>query len=557
MNVELSAELELSDEAGAPFAISPDGRRLVVAMGQPPMLHIRGMNQLEFTVLSGTEEARNPFFSPDGRWIAFFTGQNLKKVSVTGGAPLTLCDVQRSRGGSWGADDFIVLATHTQVGLSRISAAGGELEPLTELDSESRERSHRWPQHLPGGRGVLFTRQARGENFNESLIELFDLETRQRTVLHRGGSQARYVPGGFLVFVRENTLFAARFDLDRLALDGAPVPVVEQISFDSSDGGSKFTVSPTGVLMYVEGEPFANWAGTISRIDRDGTETRLLTDSAAYHSSAVSPDGNFVATSIIQSSASGLRNIWILDLEREVMTRLTFTESTDWWPSWTPDGRYVTFSSDRNGDMNLYRKPADGSGDAERLTTNNDSGEWAGGSWSPDGSTLLFTQFKGSNNIAVLQSGVDGSVKSFLKTESNEQFPKFSPDGHWVAYQSSESGDREIYVRPYPGPGGKWQISRGGGTLPTWSRDGSELFFFGNDERTVYSVSIVVENGSLRAGRPAALFEIDRRSQGLFDVTLGGAFVMALRDPEESVTTSGAVVTFVLDWPIDLDERVP
>jgi serine/threonine-protein kinase len=557
--VELSATTAFPQEPGPRVVPSPDGSRIAFAMGSPPELHVRELRHVEDTVLSGTTGATQPFWSPDGEWIAFFASSKLKKVSVHGGAPLTLADATSARGGSWGSDDTIVFTPSTRTGLFRIASAGGEAMQITtpssgEEEDRKRERSHRWPHFLPGGKAVLFTAQDLGDNFNSANIEHLDLDSGTRTVVHRGGSYPKLVRGGFLVFIRESTVFAARFDPATAQIAGSPVPVIENVDYSAGHGGGGFYADDKGTLIYTSGGAEEAWNGVVGRTGQDGSFTPFPIDKAKNQDAALSPDGRYLAYTVADPDET-YSNIWIYDLEREVSTRLTFEEAWEWKPSWTPDGAYVTYSTARDGSMHLYRKRADGSGAAEVLTPDDD-GIWAGATWSPDSKHLVYTDLENSQDLMVLDVEESGEPKQYLSTPANETFPAFSPDGRWIAYQSNESGQAEVYVRPFPGPGGKWQISRGGGALPVWSHDGSELFFIVED-RIVNSVPIAVEGDSLRAGRASVRFEAAMDLEGNWDVDRDGSFIMTLREVEDEVLAERALAVFVFNWTRELDELVP
>ncbi|MDA2927430.1 protein kinase [Acidobacteria bacterium AH-259-G07] len=555
LKVELTPSESLWTDIGASAVLSPDGAHLayVIGSGTSGQLYLRKLDQLEATLLSGTESAYHPFFSPDGQWVAFFTPRELKKVSVFGGAPLTLCDVSRNRGGSWGPDDTIIFAPTPNSALSRVPALGGTPEQLTVLDEG--EYSHRWPYVLPGGRAVLFTAHTSGRNFDDANIEVLILETGERKVLHQGGFYARYVPSGHLVYVREGTLFTAPFDLDRVELTGPPAPILEGILSNSSWGGAQFAFSQTGTLVYLAG---TSRGGEYSMlwIDRQGAVSSLSGERRRYFGPRFSPDGGRLA---LQIDSESNQDVWVYEIEREAMTRLTFDEAADGFPIWSPDGQQVAFSSDRDGgQLNLYRKPADGSREAERLSESKNNQVVT--SWSPDGNFLAFNEESPETgwDIWVLPLEGDRKPELFLGTRFAEVYPEFSPDGRWIAYMSNESGRMEIYVRPFPGPGGKWQISTEGGRLPRWSPDGRELFYRNGNK--MIAVAVRSEGESLRAGKPRQLFEGSFPSlypYPDYDITPDGKrFVMFKMDTEKE-EAAFTHLNFVLNWFEELKRLVP
>ncbi len=562
LSVEVAPGESLWTEQGPAAVISPDGTRLafVTTDGQGQRkLYVRPLDQLQATVISGTEGAANPFFSPDGEWIAFFAENKLKKISVVGGAAVTLCDASIGRGGSLSKDGTIIFAPTAGSGLSRISSAGGVPEAVTTLDKEKGETSHRWPQVLPGGKVVLFTVLA--SSVGEPYIEVQSLETGERKTLQQAGIYGRYLPTGHLAYVRERTLFAAPFDLGRLEVTGPPVPIVEDVEVYQSRASAQFDFSQTGTLVYLTGEG-ATAGVSIFWMDQEGKMDPLLSTPRNYGRIRLSPDGRRLAMGIREGSKS---DIWVYDLERGALSRLTFNEGVD--PVWTPDGRYVTFGSNRQGGAarNIYWKRADGAGEAQRLTESEHN--QPPNSWSPDGKTLAFMQIspQTSRDLWTLPMEEDGAgglkpgkPVPFLITPFSERTPAFSPDGRWVAYYSDESGGYEVYVRPFPGPGGKWQISTDGGRFPTWSPNGGELFYRTLDSR-IMAVTYSVEGDSFRVGRPRLWSEEQfpgRGSTQTFDLHPDGKRFALLKAAEDSEQTGSTHMNLVTNWFDEVRRRV-
>ncbi len=536
LNARISDEPLFSD-LGAATVLSPDGTRIAYSVGVGELrLYTRSLDRLDGTLLSGTEGGYNPFFSFDGQWIGFFTPGQLKKVPVTGGTPLVLGDVNLNRGGSWGPDDAIVFAPNPGSGLYRIPAAGGEPEELTTL--AEGEVTHRWPQVLPNGKGVLFTSHSRAGGFDDATVEALDLETGERRVLHKGGSYGRYVSSGHLLFAQEGSVFAVRFDPERLETTGSPVPVLQEVrSNTATHGSSQFATSDNGTLAYVTGTGGLPEYHMVF-VDREGRSELAVDDRRTFGEPRFSPDGNFLAVEIIDGTN---RDAWVYDLRRGVPTRLTFEESGDDAPVWSPDAEHLAFSSNRLGStLNIYRKRSDGSGDVERLTESTSTQFIS--SWSPDGKHLLFAQSnpETGNDLYVLPLE-DGTPEVFLTTPFSETEAAFSPDGRWIAYQSNETGQAEIFVRPFPVRGGKWQLSVDGGQYPRWSRNGRELFYRSGEG--MYVVPVDIAGSSFVAGKPRLLFEGPFLSLSLAGLTLadydvhpdGERFVMMQADPEASI----------------------
>jgi serine/threonine-protein kinase len=461
-------EVKVSDDPlfvtiGASVELSPDGRHIVyVTDGEAGRtLSVRALDQLEGTPLvtgSSQSQPYHPFFSPDGQWVGFVTPTELKKVPITGGTPIALCKANRGRGASWGPDNTIVFAPTRIGGLFTVSAAGGEPVELTTLDTESNEGAHYWPQVVPGGH-VIFTVIHQGSGVaDEAVIESVDMATGERKVLHRGGAYGRWVPSGHLVYIRENTLFAMPFDIDRMEATGSPSPMVQGVTTNSGNGGSQISFSQNGTLAYVSGI-IGVPEYPVMQMNRQGVVSPIWEEPGTYACPKLSPDGRRLSLTVLRD---GNWDVWVYDLEREVATRLTFNDGYDGDQVWSPDGDYLTFTSDRDGRENPYRKRADGSGEAERLAEI-DHDFW-GSSWSPDGKWILGEIQGESFDLWAIPADGSGEPVEYLATQFFERFPAISPNGKWVAYMSDESGRPEIYVRPFPAASGKWQISDGGGS---------------------------------------------------------------------------------------------
>jgi serine/threonine-protein kinase len=538
---------ELFQGTGASAVLSRNGGYLamILGTGQARSLHVRPLGQLTSTVLPGTEVAYNPFFSPDGQWIGFVTPEALKKVSISGGTPITLTPISRGRGASWGENDVIVLTTSPSSGLFKIPATGGTPEPVTTLDSAKNEFSHRWPQILPGGREVLFTSITGSSDASDAgTLEIVDLESGEREVVHRGGTYGRYLANGFLAYVNEGTLFAAPFDLAERKFTRTPAPAIQGISATS---GAQYDVSDQGTLVYVEGDAGSQKYELVS-VDRRGSATSLTGDLQTFVEPRFSPDGRRLSVEIITGTSS---DSWVYDLERGTATRLTFNSGADSVPVWSPDGTSIVFSSDKEGGQNLYRKLADGSGEEERLTEGG-AGQFAS-SWSPDGRFILFSEVNTRTGNDILYLPLDGDRKPlpFLVTEFSEAEGAFSPDGRWVAYQSEDSARSEVFVRPFPPRGGKWQLSVEGGTHPRWSKSGKEVFF--RSGNSVMMVEVDITGDALRAGTPTKLFEgpflqaaIGGNVYADYDVSADGQRFALLRGENRQAVPDHVILVF--DW---------
>jgi serine/threonine-protein kinase len=559
LNVDLSSPNGLMGELGSSVVLSPDGRTLayVAEHGNVRQLFVRRLDQLEGTPLAGTEDAYSPFFSPDGEWIGFFAANKLRKVQVSGGSPLTLGEIgsgEQARGGTWGRGGSIVFTPQYESGLFRVSDTGGKAEPLTKLDSARKERSHRWPVFLPDGKHVLFAVQLAGQRYDQGEIDVVSLESGERKNLYQGGAFPRYAASGHLLFVRNEALFAIPFDAGKLEISGSPRSVVDSLATlagdqEAGDGSAQFDVSESGSLAYRSGA-LGQSALSMVWVDRSGVASPVTPEKLGYNHAAVSPDGKRIAVSI---SGAGGTDIWIYEIERGVLTRFTFNGAGNSMPVWTPDGQWIAFTSlGDKGVPNLFRKRADGAGDMEHLVES-PLAQYAQ-SWTPDGKILAFFERDpdSSWDLAVHQPGAKAPNTTFLKTPAIEGFPNFSPDGRWLAYMSDESGRFEVYVRPFPGPGGKWQISSQGGVYPRWSRAGGELFY--RNGNALLAVTNKAEGESFRAEKPRELFRGSFAQYGFtagYDTTPDGKrFVMFLPEGDEASMARTHVI-LVFNW---LDE---
>jgi serine/threonine-protein kinase len=503
LTVELGADASMPVEVGPNVALSPDGSTLAfVALSHDArtgQLYVRHLNQLVTTTpLAGTEDARNPFFSPDGRWIAFFDDvhRKLKKVSTTGGPPVTLCDAPGGRGGAWLDDHSIVV----QVGngrqtLMRVPAEGGS--PQAFVSAPEIHDSIRWPQPLPGGQAVLYT-VGRAGRFEQGSIMAQSLGGRPRIVL-KNAYYGRFVETGHILYVSHGTLFAAPFDADRLEVTGPGVRIVEGISGSAGTGSAEFAVSHTGVLMYV---PSKTTDDVISWMDRSGATTVLRAGSGIWTNPVLSPTGDRVALEISDGSHW---NVWVYDVPSKTTTEITAEEADFSHPVWTPDGRGLAFGLLRDGVTNLYWSWADGSGPPQRLTKSPNRQEpW---SWHPSGKFLSYFEElpDGKSRMMILPMSGD-AVSGWKPGEPYPlpfglAYPAFSPDGRWMAYISEETGLREVFVRPFPVREQQVQISSGGGDFPQWSPANKELLFRSVDNR-IMVVGYDADRETFHAGKP-------------------------------------------------------
>ena len=490
-------------------ALSRDGSTQVVVVvdeKSTPRLLIRRSDDFEARLLPDTERAAAPFLSPDGAWIGFFRDTALFKIPTTGGPPVRLATTSaQARGGTWSSDGFIYYTPDTNVPLSRIPEVGGEPQSATRLDESRGERTHRWPQALPDGRALLFTcdSQASTEYYDDARIEAVRPATGERKVLVEGSSQGWYSPGGHLVFARGGSLYAIAFDPATLETHGSPVPVVQGVATDVGSGAVQFAIAQSGAALWTPGGTTASYQ--VVWVDRSSSETRTAVPPAPYNELSLSPDGRRLA---LVGGEGGVSDLWVADLEREGMTRLTFGEYVA-APVWTPDGSRIAYSTRLQGTrVNTWQlawKPADGSRDAEKLVEGPRGQNPS--DFTSDGRFMIYdslTEDAAARDIWILPLEEPRRPRVLIAGAFMKGEAVLSPDDRWLAYVSDESGRSSVFVRPFPEGEGRWQISTPGGVEPRWSRDGRELFY--RDGQVLYRVPIRTAP-AFSAGRPEVLFD--------------------------------------------------
>ena len=527
------------------FAISPDATSVAFSgldSDGRVLLWLRRLDGFTATALRETEGASYPFFSADGKFIGFFAQGLLKKVSVAGGRPQTIREAVRGRGGTWSADGVIVFAPDSRDGLYSIGP-DGTVKPVTHLDQRAGEFSHRWPSFLPDGKHFVYLSQAVQGNQPKNAIYVASTDSSERKFLLNAASGAFYSEG-YLLFPRDKVLFAQKFDPVRLMLSGEPKPVAEDVQYIQPTANSIFAVSDNGVLAYQSSssEPTARLAWR----DRSGKETEIVGATGNFATIRLSPDGTKVAFDSAEPR-SGAIDVWVFDLNRAMMSRVTFGPTWNSVPVWSGDGREIFYRSPRTGPADLYQRSLTGSGN-ERLFIHSALNK-IGGHCTPDGKWMAFYSLdpKGKTRFDLwLYSFENHTSQPFLQTPFNETEPVFSPDGRSIAFVSDESGRGEVYLSPFPPTRPKVQVSTGGGGAPRWSADGKELFFLSGK----MSIMAAAIDPQMQASTPKPLFKIQATSAGpLYDVApKGDRFLVAL--PIEEAST--ATISVVVNWPAEL-----
>ena len=532
-----------------PVTVSPDGRMLAFASSQKGkvLLYLRHLNTGEAQPLAGTDGAAYPFWSPDSRWIGFFAGGGkLKKIEVTGGPPATICDATNGKGGTWNRDGVILFAPAHNTPIHRVSAAGGVSQPITQFNKERRDNSHRHPMFLPGGKRYLYLARSGGA---EHTIVAGALDGGPEKELMKTSFAVEFA-SGHLLFIRDKSLMAQPFDPDSLEFTGDPAPVAEGV-MQLSSGAARgvFSVSQSGVLAYqVSSE---QGAVALEWFDRKGTRTGQLGDKADYHELRISPDGGKVAVSI-GDAQTGMRDIWVYEVKRNLRTRFTYDPTHDESPVWSPDSRSIAFASSRKGTGDIYVKSLGGLASEELIYESKDTALPT--SWSRDGKYIAFNTFGPSHPgfISVLLLEGDRKPAPFFQSEFLHVDGQFSPDGKWMAYMSLESGRPEIHVAPFPNPTRKLQVSQNGGRFPHWRRDGKQIVYQ-NQEGQMISVNVSTRGDTLEIGAAEPL--------GTLPIVGTTSMVAASPDSTRFLAISSGVdqpsapMLLVVNWPAKLKKK--
>ena len=525
--------------------ISPDGRTLAfdaTDLEGRARIWVRPLNALTAQALPGTDGGVRPFWSPDSRYIGFMADGALKKVDVTGGPPTKICDAPGGSDGSWSSAGVILFDGTGTDPIWRVPAIGGTKTVAVKQDPARKETSVGWPQFLPDGKHFIYL--VAGEKPEDSAYWIASIDSAEKKLLAPAQTLVEYAPPGYLLFVRDRTLVAQPFDARALKTTGEPVPLAEKIGTDNV-GLARFSVSSNGVLTYRTGET----GGRLLWRDRAGRDLETLGDSGDYTNPALSPSGDRLAFGLTDSRSSKA-DIWVRDLGRGVNSRFTLGNGNNYRPVWSPDGGTIVFSSDRAGTIDLYEKATKGSGE-EKLLLHSDEPKSAA-SWTSDGKYLLYASRNPKTQWDLWALPMTGDRKPIPIAVSpfTEMQPQTSPDGRYVAYASNESGRDEIYVQTFPDSGGKWQVSNGGGSDPSWRGDGKELYYRSPDQKLM---AVDVRGGAdFQAGVPQALFSIRIRPgspRNKYTPSRDGQrFLVAAPLGRDAMSPT----TVVLNWPAGL-----
>ena len=548
--------LMLPAESGAlsstgPLTISPNGHRLVFSgsIGNAKsLLWIRSIDDVQVRPLPGTEEASFPFWSPDNRSLGFFSEGKLKRVDLEGGSVVSICEAREAVGGSWNQDGIILFASTSRSPIFRVSASGGMPVALTQLDSFKQEISHRWPYFLPDGRHFLFLSMTSTSGVQPGVDAIYvsSLGDNERKLILHTFSNAAYA-NGYLICGLGAKLVAIPFDLSKLVTDGDPISLAERVSITPA-GTASFSVSSTNLLAY---QSRGSQTGSrLSVFDLTGKEEGLVGDQAEYWDVRFAPDGKRLAYSLNDRLSNNL-DIWIYDLSKKSGTRFTYNTAQDRLPVWSPDGTQLVFASNRKGFLDLYRKGLGAAQEDLLLETKENKQPF---DWSADGNFIAYVTvgLKSQADIWVLPLTGDRKPIAFLRTGASEWDPHFSPDGRWIAYCSDESGQSEIYMRPFPGPGDPSQISLSGGKRPRWSHDGLSIFYI-NPQNWFVRTEITAKGSKVDVGKAKLLFHaFPREYAGTYDVSPDGKKIVL-----NSLTASeiSPPTTLTVNWTALLKKK--
>jgi serine/threonine protein kinase/Tol biopolymer transport system component len=536
------------------LALSPDGSMLAFAAEDSTgvRLWVRPLRSAVPILLPGTEKCYLPFWSPDNKFIAFFTEGKLKKVEASGGSAVTICDAPGASGGSWGKDGTIIFTSLRTAGLFRVSSQGGTPTAITGTDTTNADLFFVAPSFLPDGKHFLYTSYTKPmvvtAHSEDNAIFVGSLDSPDHKVIMKGSSNA-VAASGRILFARDNTLLAQEFDADRLEVKGEPAVIAEQVQFSERIAYSDFSASQTGMLVYQT--RVSSLDGLLSVYDRSGKLLRSIGEASSYDDPIFSPDGSAIAYTLYEGG-DRRGDIWIADLARGASSRFTFSSAEEDDPVFSPDGLSIAYSSE--GDLAL--KPTGGVGEMQYLYRS--KSDKVPTDWSRDGKYLVYGDFgstSGRDLWVLPMTGDDKKPIPFATTEFTEQGGAFSPDGAWLAYSSNESGRFEVYIQSFPPGRGKRQVSTQGGMLPRWNRNGKELFFM-DQGGEICVAPIIHDEPTLQVGTPSILFKTKMESFSgpghRYDVSPDGlSFII---NDVKATDFHAEPLSLIINWPSELSK---
>ena len=536
----------------APLELSPDGSKLLfVARNgeEPQMIWVRQLDSGVAKPLAGTENAGRPFWSPDSKSIGFFADRKLKKIDATGGPVFTLADAVEGRGGSWNTQGTILFSPAAFAGLYSVPAAGGVVRQVTKLDPKEGETTHRYPEFLPDGRHFLYLTRHSGAGAGiHPAIEVASLDGGEGKHLIEVGSNAKYVRG-YLLYVREHALMAQKFDEKKLELSGDPVVLAEDVMVDERFSRGVFTASQTGLIAFQSGDARDEYVlRVISRSDSEMRQAKDLGDAAVYFNGgdpAISPDGKSALAAIVDLH-SGQSNLWRIDLTTGGRDRLT-SGSDVYTATWSPDGKEIAYMGSKGTSTvrGVMLQSISGTGAARELVSMDPVSLPELSAWSPDGNLFYVAGSDPRANQLWSLPAAGGKPTVLFKDTAFYSTPQVSPDRHFMAYVTDETGRDEVYVTTYPALGRRWQISQSGGTEPRWRRDGKELFFFAADNH-LQAVPVKISGSDFEAGQPQSLFAVSKKGIAVwrYDVLPDGQHFLVTTAKQGAA----ANITLVTNW---------
>jgi len=535
--------LDFSFGSSGGLSISPDGRRVTLSVKQADgstTLWLRELDSDEAHPLSGTRGAQWPFWSPDSRYLAFFADGKLKRIDLAGSPAVAVCDANDGRSGAWSGDGTIIFSPTTTTGIHRVPAAGGEAVPVTRIDEKTGETTHRWATFLPDGRHFLYMAGTHNAGLKDEANAIYagDLDSDLKKLILRARSNVVYASGR-LLYVRDRVLLAQPFDPDRLELTGEPSPITDRINYDTGYFRAVFAASGNGMLVYQLGGGDDSGA-QLTWVDRSGRHTGTIGEPGIYGDLTLSPDMKKVAYTRTDLD-SGTGDIWIEDIERGVRTRFTFGDTNEYSPVWSPDGSRIVYSVTGRFD-HMYVKPSGGG--TETLLDDTDM-DTQPTDWSSDGKLIIYdaNDPNGSDrwDVWARPASSEGEGRPVVSGPFNQRGGRLSPNGRWLLYLSDESGRDEVYVAPFSGSGGKWQISDGGAFGAFWSRNGTEIVYASNEVR---AVAVRTDGSSFEVGGTTTLMPTQKASSGTM-ARDGSRFLLAIRPEDER----SLPVSLVVNWP--------